>query len=58
MQGFFFFCCLFVFSLAQNRDLCSSSLSKKRVEYELREPLGFEDSEAAREHSSSLFAKD
>ena len=28
MQGFFV--CLFVFSLAQNRDLCSSSLSKKK----------------------------
>lgn len=31
---------------------------KKRVGYELREPLGFEDSEAAGEHSSSPFAKD
>lgn len=53
MQGCFFF--------KHKIGICALHLfpaKKKKVGYELREPLGFEDSEAAREHSSSPFAKD
>lgn len=53
MQGFLFF------FFKHKTGICALHLfPKKKVGYNLREPLGFEDSEAAREHSSSSFAKD